>query len=249
MKNIIFSLTLLFLLIGCGAGDSSDDSSSKVKIWEYLVPNKSLTLLFDKIITVDGKINSKENEIFFHEYNFVNNREVRGRWRDSEGEYSIKIENDFIKYAPIETNPNYSWSSGSFRETIDVGMFLYRSDGDYGTTSTSSGITSSFFVRGLDCVVNKVYDNLTLYDSYSYKNVLEVKCETRLDQEYGDSRSPQIIEGIDRYYEYYEKNRGWIAKVNKNCIVATGNNKFDFIDDNNGTCIQTRTEYILAKDK
>ena len=243
MKKLIFSSIATLLLIGCGSGESS---SSSTKIWDYFVPNQSLTILFNKITTVNNNIDSRENDTFTHEYNIISKNEVHGSWRNAEGEYSIKLENNFLKYAPIESDPDYSWSSGSIRASVDQGDSLYSSDGSYGTSETFAGLTSSLFVSGLDCVLHKVHDNITLYPGYSYKDVLEVECQNKLDQKYGERGSIQSIQGIDRYYEYYEKNRGWIGKINKNCIVAIGDNTFEFVDDNNGSCIKTKTEYILA---
>jgi len=248
MKNLIVGSLALGLLFGCGSGDTSEsEGSSGINLWDYMVPKESLSIVFDKITLLNNEVSTTENGLFTHEYTVVSDHEVNGAWRDKEGEYAIKLENDLLYYAPIESDPDYSWSSGSIQASRSEGDFIYRSTGDYGGSTTSGGTTSSLSVSGLDCVVNKVYDTITLYEGYSYADVLEIKCETSLNQKYGESDAPLIVHGVDRYYEYYQRDRGWIGKVNKDCIVAIGDDTFEFIDDNNGSCVQHRSEYILAQ--
>jgi hypothetical protein len=255
IKKSLFSIVVVALLVGCNSSSSSDDSTGsnsggvEINTWDYLVPDNSIELSFDEIVTVNSNVISLEENSFRHEYSVISDTEVHGNWRDYEGEYSYKIK-DFsggvtqVVFAPIEESPDYAYSSGGVNLYRTIGDFFYKSRGVSGFSNTSFGTVSSREISGGNCILNNIYDTKELYDGYVYQNVIELKCENTQRQEYGDLDSPMSITGIDRYYEYYQKGIGWIGKVDKTCIVAIVDD-YEFIDDDNTTCVKSVTKYKL----
>ena len=240
MKKVLPSTFLAVILIsGCG---SSESSSGSIELWDYVVSKSSSILSFDKIETVDSEASSTEIGSYTHEYEVISDSEVKGPYRTYDGEYLFE-KGSYISYGPSDENASGSYASGSIVPTMDIGDYIYMSKGSSGWFNSSGGTTFSVTTTGKECVISKLYDNITLYDGYDYSDVLEVTCETSLDQEY----TPTQIVGNDIHKEYYQKDTGWIAKVNSDCIVAIADNGYEFIDDDNTTCVKTTTSYELLK--
>jgi len=266
-KNILLSTTLVLLLVGCGSTSSSDKKnetsvpssknilngkdetnvpSSKISLWEYIVPNQSKNLPFDKYKVVNSAISTTEIGSYTHEYLVINNNEINGSWRNFEGKYSIRNDNGYIKFSLI-AGQSFNSVSGSFRESAEVGSFVYL-DGTGGASysNTFAGETSSYSASSGECMLNKHHKSITLYPGYSYNDVIELKCEYKIMQKHGKNNVIKTLDGVQRSYEYYQKDTGWIAKVDKDCIVDIAD-RYEFIDDSNDSCVKTVTEYQLFK--
>ena len=241
IKTLISTVLVALIISGCGSSDSDDNSKSgNIAMWGYLVSDKSAVLSFDSIKAEDSVITSTSIGNYTHEYVLINENEVKGSYREYDGDYTYK-NGDYISFGPTENNTSSSYSLGSITSKMDVGGFLYSSRGGSGWSTTSGGITFSIFTDGKDCIISKLHESVTLYEGYTYNDVMEVTCEDKLDQQYA---STNII-GIDRYKEYYQKSVGWIAKVNNDCIVSIAANGYKFLDDDNTTCVNTTTDYEL----
>ena len=241
MKKFLLIVMTVFM-VGCSSDDSS--SSDTINMWDYINPGRLINILFDIIEVTNGETTSTEIGSLTHEYLYVSNSEVNGSWRDYEGVYNISNNGSYISFAPVEENPSYDWTSASFHTNLANGDFLYRSVADSGFSTTSSNIKSSLYITGGECVLNAKLSSITFLNNYTYEDVVEIKCESTRTQEYGEIGSTQTIVGADIFYEYYQKNQGWIAKVDKNCIVAI-DGSYEFIDDESATCVKTYTKYIL----
>ncbi len=246
-SKILLAFILLLSLSACGTDSSDNTDSTSVSLWEYLVSSESKTLSFDKIQITDTQITSTEIGSFSREYTFINSDEVNGSWRSFDGIYSIKNQNNFINYSIVDVQSASSSVSGSFVNSKKVGDFLFL-DGTGGAsiTQTFGDIISSYSSDSGECVLNKLYDTITLYENYSYNNVLEIKCEHTITQKYGSVDSPRVVAGTQRAYEYYQKEIGWIAKVDKDCIIAIDSG-YEFIDDSSSSCVKTKASYELLQ--
>ena len=254
IKKSIIAIVGISLFWGCGSSSSKSNNNPNneeisINVWDYFVPNESSSLSFDKIEMINSEVTSTELNAFTHSYNIISDTQATGNWRDYEGEYSYKIKHfngevTEVTFAPVEESPNYAYSSGGIRIYRNIGDFFYNSGGDFYFTTFDSSTISSTNIVGGRCVLNNIYNTKELYNGYSYRDVIELKCETTRNQKYGDINSPMTIRGVDRYYEYYQKGVGWIGKINKTCVVAKIDD-YEFIDDNNATCIKTTTEYKL----
>jgi len=249
MKKIVLSFTLAFLFIGCGSSDTNNNTTDNIEMWNYIVPSTSQTLSFDIIKTVDGVVDSTEIGSLTHEYNVISNSEVNGSWRVFQDLYSITNDNNQIKFSPPQT-PQYDSVSGGFYTNSSIGSYLYMDGtGGPGFAHTFAGESYSYSSSSGQCTINAHYDTKTLYSGYTYNDILEVKCEHTINTSYSDDygttsvidmQTPQIS------YEYYQNGKGWVAQVDRDCIVQIAGSH-EFIDDANSSCLKTRTTYTLYK--
>ena len=247
MKNYFLGIVAAAFLVGCGSSDS--DTAIEVSLWNYMVPSNSTSYNFDKIITEEGVTTSTEIATLTHQYDIVDSDEVNGSWRMFEGVYSIKREDGWIKFSYLNSEPNpVAYVGGGFHEIEDTGNFLYTdSTGGASYSSTFGDESWSYTPSSGECILNKQYPTITLFDGYSYDDVIEIKCTHGVVQKYSNDETSLEIDGVNESFEYYQKDKGFIAKVDKNCYVAT-EGAYDLLDDNSSSCIKTTTIYYLLGD-
>jgi len=247
MQMKLLLLPLLLLTSGCN--QNSDDSTSpsttstqSYEFWDYIVADHSVVINFDQIVVTNSVETSLLKENFSHEYVYISDINVEGPFRENNRQYNYTKEGtiNFIEIGKEALN-----NVSRFPLTIELNKTIYLGGGT-GFANTSGGVSISSFEDAQDCILTAIHDTITLYDGYSYSNVMEISCEGTITQTYADEETSEItFNGMQRYKEYYQKGTGWIGRIDRDCISQTLGN-MNIIDDSNLTCNTTSEVYKLA---
>lgn len=241
-KNIISVAVLTaFITSFNGCGDSNSDSSSKIDLAEYFEKESRV----NNIVRIEEHSKYPEPNVIHYTDTVVVNDNLITHEIFGQRSFSIDINETDLNITYIPNNITYAVtrhitlgeevSSYSIDQTISQNGINVHMNQVQKCVITDK--TNSFTVESVD-------DNLTYEGDIIVQVCTSIGKETYLDLN-------ESFTYTDIYHEYYQKDKGRIAVVNKNCLVPHQNTNPDNnetyydVDDNSDECAITITRKEL----